>query len=147
MPTGNRNILWNSRRRWLTRYRLTLITSIVLIGPLGYVVRFSQIGPAWMHDVLGSIAYEIFWILLVVVLLPVSPFWAAIGVFLATCGLEVLQLWQHPTLQAMRSTLVGRMVLGNSFTGSDFPVYAVGSLLGWLWVRSLQLLFQSSSNP
>lgn len=106
-------------------------------------MRFAQEpGPAWLHDALGSVAYELFWILLVVLFFPtVSARWVAIAVCVATCGLEVLQLWQHPILQAMRATLVGRLVLGNTFTWSDFPAYVVGSALGWLWVRSLRLRF------
>jgi len=65
---------------------------------------------------------------------------SAFGVCVATCGLEFLQLWQPPFLQAARATLPGRMVLGNSFTWSDFPSYFAGSFLGWVWVRWLTRL-------
>ncbi|MEA5572069.1 DUF2809 domain-containing protein [Calothrix sp. UHCC 0171] len=121
------------------KYRLALFISIIVIVPFGYFVRFSQgLGLPWLQDFLGSVAYEIFWILLVAFLYrQASPQKIAIGVFLATCGIEFLQLWQPPFLQAVRSTLIGRLVLGNTFVWSDFIAYFVGSLAGWLWLRSL----------
>jgi hypothetical protein len=121
-------------------YRLALLLTLVILVPLGYWVRFSQgLIPAWLHDALGSVAYEIFWITLFALLAPnMAVQWVALGVCLATCGLEFLQLWQPPVLQMIRATLPGRLVLGNTFTWSDFPPYFVGSAVGWGWVRSLQ---------
>ena len=53
------------------RYRLALLISIIFIVPFGYVVRFSPgFGLPWLQDLLGSVAYEIFWILLVGFLYP-----------------------------------------------------------------------------
>ncbi|MBW4518788.1 MAG: DUF2809 domain-containing protein [Scytolyngbya sp. HA4215-MV1] len=121
-------------------YRLVLLVSLAIILPLGYWVRFSH-GPLpeWLNDALGSVAYEIFWILLVLLCFPqLSPWWVALGVCLATCGIEFLQLWKPPFLQAARATLPGRLVLGNTFNVSDFPAYWVGSGLGGVWGRSLQ---------
>ena len=132
---------------WL-RYRAALLAGIVVVVPLGYVVRFSfWLGLEWLHDALGSIAYEIFWILLVTFFIPKkSVVWVAVGVCLATCAVEFLQLWQHPLLKMLHSTIPGRLVLGNSFTWWDFPPYFVGSFLGWLWVRSLQSYFAPKSD-
>lgn len=138
-PIRKRNIQW--------KYRLILLLSIVIIVPVGYIIRFSQgIGSPWLHDVLGSIAYEIFWILLVTLIFPkFSVFRVAIGVCITTCALEFLQLWQPPFLQAARSTLPGRLVLGNTFVWSDFPSYFLGSFLGCLWTESLKnYIFQNS---
>ena len=126
------------QRHRVLKYRTVLLISIFLIVPLGYVVRFHGPAPEWLNDSFGSIAYEIFWILLVAFLFPqASPLWTAVGVCLATCVLEFLQLWHPPFLEAMRATLPGRLVLGNNFTGSDFLSYFIGSLLGWVWMRSL----------
>ena len=131
-PIRKRNIQW--------KYRLILLISIITIIPLGYIIRFSEnIGNPWLRDGLGSVAYEIFWILLVTLIAPkLSVFRVAIGVCIATCVLEFLQLWQPPFLQAARSTLPGRLVLGNTFVWSDFPPYFVGSFLGWVWTRFLK---------
>lgn len=121
------------------RYRVALLISIIFIVPLGYVVRFAQgFGLEWLYDLLGSVAYEIFWILLVAFIYPkANPLWTAVGVCVATCGIEFLQLWKPPFLQAARATLVGRLVLGNTFVWSDFISYFFGSFAGWLWMRWL----------
>jgi hypothetical protein len=125
------------------RYRLALLVSLIFIVPFGYVVRFYPgLGLPWLQDLLGSVAYEIFWILLVGFLYPkAAASKVAIAIFIATCGIEFLQLWQPPFLQVARSTLVGRLVLGNTFNWSDFIAYFFGSLAGWLWLRGLGLFY------
>lgn len=125
-------------------YRVTLLASAVLLVPIGYIVRFSQgFGAPWLHDALGSIAYELFWMMLVLFCFPrLSPLKVAIAVGFATCAIEFLQLWQPPWLQAVRATLPGRLVLGNTFAWSDFPPYFMGSFLGWIWGRTLKSLSQ-----
>jgi hypothetical protein len=120
-------------------YRLALCLSLIFITPAGYIARFSPSLPAVVADVLGSLAYEIFWVLLVVGLWPrVSLKGAAVGVCCATCGIEFLQLWHPPFLEALRQTLPGRLVLGNSFRWADFPPYFIGSGLGWAWAWGLR---------
>jgi Protein of unknown function (DUF2809) len=119
-------------------YRFQLLISAIALVPMGYWVRFYGFGPGELKDTLGSIIYEMFWITLGLVCWPtVSPLKMSSGVFVLTCGLEFLQLWQPPFLQAIRATLPGRLVLGNTFSGSDFPAYGMGSFLGYLWVNFL----------
>ncbi|OLP16050.1 hypothetical protein BST81_22735 [Leptolyngbya sp. 'hensonii'] len=119
-------------------YRLSLWVSLIVIIPIGYGLRFYGPGPEWLDDLLGGIAYEMFWILLLLLLLPKrSPASIAIGVCLVTCAMEVLQLWQNPVFKSLQATWLGRAVLGNTFTWSDFPNYVLGSGLGWLYVRFL----------
>ena len=122
-----------------TSYRVALLVCAIALLPIGYAVRFSQGGVEWLHDIGGSLAYQIFWILLVMSCFPkASVTRVAIAVFLASCAIEFLQLWQLPLLQAIRATLPGRLVLGNTFGWSDFPPYFVGSFLGWLWAKALR---------
>lgn len=120
--------------------RLALLLSIGIVVPLGYWVRFAPADEwAWLHDALGSVAYETFWILLILLIWPQGSIAkAAVAVFVATCALEVLQLWQPPFLQALRATLPGRLVLGNTFSWADFPTYAVGSFVGYGWAMLLR---------
>lgn len=103
------------------RYRLKLLLSLMLVILVGYSTRFYL--PAeveWLRNLLGNIFYEIFWILLAVFLFPqVSLLKIAIGVCLASCAIEGLQLWQPPFLQTLRATLPGKLVLGNSFVWVD----------------------------
>nr|WP_290225163.1 DUF2809 domain-containing protein [Trichocoleus desertorum] len=134
-----------SHHDWM-KYRIALFLGILAIAPLGYGVRFSKFGPAWFNDGAGSVAYEIFWIFLVAFFLPTaSPLRIAVGVCLATSGLEFLQLWQPPWLQALRTTLPGRLVLGNTFTWSDFFSYFIGSFIGWLGLRSLRYWLRTTA--
>jgi len=126
-------------------YRIALLITIVLIVPIGYFVRFSPSFPDWFSDVFGSIAYQVFFVALVQFCFPKwSIAKTAIGVFLSSCAIEFLQLWQPPFLQAIRATLPGRLILGNTFSWSDFPPYAIGCVTGWLWMRTLQRFKPSS---
>jgi hypothetical protein len=120
--------------------RFGAIISILIIVPLGFYTKFYD-GPAreWVNDSLGGLFYEIFWCLIVFLILPKAKAWKiALGVFAATCILEILQLWHPPILEALRSYFIGRTVLGNSFSISDFFYYVAGSLLGWWWILRLQ---------
>jgi hypothetical protein len=140
--TQKSNAPLHVRHSWFLKKRLVLLVSMSVIAPMGYIIRFAQTPTfVWLNDALGSIAYEIFWILLVAFLLPRTSLRAiAICVCLTTCGLEGLQLWHPPFLEAARATLAGRLVLGNTFSWIDFPAYIIGSWLGWLWGRSTQRL-------
>lgn len=120
-------------------YRLVLLLSLVVLVPVGYLIRFRGPAPEWVKDSVGSIAYEVFWVALVLFLYPrLSVMRVAIAIFLITCSLEVLQLWQAPWWLTIRATVPGRLVFGNTFSWSDFPAYAIGSLVGWGWVQSLR---------
>lgn len=111
---------------------------MVAAVPIGYWVRFHGPGPEGLNDALGSVAYEWFWIALFWGCFPGrSAFRISLAVLLATCGLEFLQLWQPTFLQALRATIPGRLVLGNTFSWTDFPPYIVGSVLGYVWVQGL----------
>ncbi|MFQ5865842.1 MAG: DUF2809 domain-containing protein [bacterium] len=127
-------------------YRTTLLVSLLVITPLGFASKFYR-GPLawWFNDHLGGLLYEMFWILLIILIWPkLSPFWVACGVFLVTCALEFLQLWHPPFLQLIRSTFLGRTVIGTSFTWWDFPYYIVGCAAGSLWLRYVR---QKSGGP
>jgi hypothetical protein len=132
----------NTRQK-LTRYRLSLLLSALAAIVFGYLVRFHGPGPEWLNDGLGSVAYEIFWIVLILFCFPkASPLRVSISVFAITCGLEVLQLWKPPFLEALRATLPGRLVLGNTFSWADFPAYGIGSGFGYGMSETLRRLFR-----
>jgi hypothetical protein len=124
--------------KYYLRHRLLFLINILAIVPLGYIVRFGHILPEFISDAGGSIAYELFWILLVVTIFPRANIRiTAISICLATCAIEFLQLYQPPWLQAIRATLPGRLVLGTTFSWKDFPPYFVGCALGLLLVGYL----------
>jgi hypothetical protein len=114
----------------------------LVITPIGILSKYYKgLGGEWVRDYSGDILYEIFWCLLVFFFLPQKKFIVsiAIWVFIITCSLEFLQLWQTPWLKPIRATIVGKLLLGTTFSVADFPHYFVGSLLGWLcllWIHN-----------
>ena len=56
-------------------------------------------------------------------------------------GIEVSQLYHAPWIDSLRDTLLGKLVLGNTFHWPDFPAYATGIALGaiaeWRCRRSI----------
>ena len=138
-------------KRKIFQYQLCLVLSIVIIIPLGYFIRFQGPFPGWFNDFLGSVTYEMFWILLFALIfsifaVKISSLKIANGVFIATSCIEFLQLWKPPFLEAARSTLLGRLILGNSFIWWDFISYFVGSLAGFLWLRGLRVYLLDKSS-
>ena len=120
-------------------YRVILVINAILIIPIGYAVRFSSILPEWFRNLFGNVAYETLLILLLLLIVPkMKPIAAAISVCLFSFVIEFSQLFQDPILVAARSNLLGRMILGNGFTWEDFPLYVLGSLIGWAWVIQLR---------
>jgi hypothetical protein len=123
----------------LNRYRWVMLGLTLLAAPAGYAVRFAAGVPEWLRNIWGNVAYEMFWIFGFAAVFPaVLPRGIALTVCLVTFGLEFLQLSQHPLLVAARSTLPGRLVLGNGFTWVDLPQYVLGSVIAWAianWIR------------
>jgi hypothetical protein len=123
----------------LGAYRRVLLWSFGAITLLGTLGKFYP-GPgrSWLNNSFGGVPYVILFMALVAVIWPrLAPGWVALGVLVATCLLEVLQLWQPAWLQAVRATLPGRLVLGSTFSPSDFWYYLIGAGLGWLGLRWL----------
>ncbi|MFZ5516826.1 MAG: DUF2809 domain-containing protein [Candidatus Zhuqueibacterota bacterium] len=124
----------------LSRRQFGTLISILLITPIGFYSKFYR-GPAahWVNDSLGGLFYEIFWCLVLYLFFSQSKPWLiASVVFFATCGLEFLQLWRPPFLEYLRGYFIGATILGTSFIWTDFPYYAAGSVLGWLWVKKIR---------
>lgn len=125
--------------RYIIRKRWTLLAILIII-PLGFYSK-AYSGPAshWVNNSLGGILYVIFWSLLFSALfLRVRSWKIASVVFLATCLLEVLQLWHPPVLETVRSTFLGVTLLGNSFSWLDLLHYLAGFLASWSLIRFLR---------
>jgi hypothetical protein len=112
--------------------RMRLFVAAVLVAPLGYWMRFDMAGAEWLRDASGGVIYVVFWMLAAACVWPRAKAGRiAFAVFFATCGLEFLQLWHPGWLEEVRRTLPGRLVLGTTFSWSDFAPYAAGAGLGW----------------
>jgi hypothetical protein len=122
------------RQRWFNSLSLVILIALGLLSK-----SYRGFGHEWVNDSSGDIFYEIFWCLLIFLLVPVHsavnkiPIWV-LGI---TCLIEFSQLWRYPELDTLRSTFLGRLLLGNVFDWWDFLYYGVGCLLGWLWLRLL----------
>jgi hypothetical protein len=88
--------------------------------------------------------YEIFWCMAVFLFRPckAAATKIAVGVFLITSILEILQLWHPWFLQQVRSTFLGGALLGTTFVWWDFPYYVLGCFVGWVWMRALCKRFE-----
>jgi Protein of unknown function (DUF2809) len=112
--------------------RIHFALCLLLAGGLGCATIFYRgPGSAWTSDHLGGFFYVLAWIFLILTLFPMwSPGKVALGVLIGTCGLEFMQLWNPEPLQAVRSTFLGHVVLGSTFSWTDFPWYGLGALAG-----------------
>jgi Protein of unknown function (DUF2809) len=130
--------LFFNKRKWT-------ILAIALVIPLGFYTKLYS-GPLadWVNNSLGGVLYVIFWSLLLFLIFPkISSFRIAVIVFLLTCVIEFLQLWHPVFLETIRSTFLGRTILGQSFSWWDIFHYAVGCVIS---SELLEYLNRSESN-
>ncbi|MGD1808357.1 DUF2809 domain-containing protein [Dapis sp. BLCC M126] len=128
----------------MKKYRNIILVCLIFTVILGLATKFYEgIFSEWLNNSFSSIFYEAFWILLVIFIRPQLPAgWVAFWVFIVTSFLEFLQLWKPPFLQAIRSTLIGRLLLGNTFVWWDFLYYILGSTLTWIFLRYLKFYIE-----
>jgi hypothetical protein len=121
------------KRKWV-------FLSVCVVTAAGFIFKgYSGPGHKWFNDYGAGLLYEVFWCLVVFFFIPARRYTTAIAVsvFVVTSALEVLQLWHPLFLQQVRSTFLGRAVLGTTFVWWDFPHYVLGCLIGWFWMRVL----------
>jgi len=119
------------------RSRIGLIIAIFIITPAGFFIKFYH-GPGqnWVANSFSGVLYEIFWILLIKLLFPkFENFKISSGVFIVTAMLEFLQLYHHPFLEFIRQNFIGRTLIGNSFSWTDFPYYIAGCTIGYILLQ------------
>jgi hypothetical protein len=126
---------------------IALLSAIVLI-PIGVYTKFySGIGATWVHNSLGGFIYVVFWCLVFYFLFPkVKISFITLSVLIVTCCLEFTQLWNTPFLAAIRSTFIGRAMIGNSFNWFDFPYYFLGAFTGFIWLLVIRRVSMKKDN-
>lgn len=121
--------------------RVGAFLSLCAVTPLGFWFWLYYDGPwrAWFRFYFTGILYEIFWCLVLFILWPRrdNAVKIVVGVFVVTCVLEALQLWEAVFLEKIRSTFLGAALIGTCFVWWQFPHYALGSLIGLVWLRIL----------
>jgi hypothetical protein len=117
--------------------RAAYLAPLPAVVLLGFATKlYAGPGAGWVTGSAGGVLYVAFWVLLVLALVPrFSPGRVALVVFLVTSALELLQLWQPAWLVPVRGSFLGHALLGSTFSGLDFPHYALGALAGWAWAR------------
>jgi len=118
----------------ISRFRKKILIVLLVLIPLGFLTKIYK-GPfqEWCHYYSGGILYEIFWCLMVAFVgSKISKLRIALGVLGVTCCLEFLQLYHHPVLENIRSTFLGKTLIGHSFSWLDFPYYFIGCGLGYI---------------
>jgi len=120
------------------RARTYTVLSLLLVTPLGFLLKFySGHVQWWFNDYGAEVLYEVFWILVAFFFFPnkKSAKRIPVCVFIITSALEFLQL-SHPwLLEKIRSYFLGRALIGTTFAWWDFPHYAIGCVIGWVWIR------------
>ncbi len=120
--------------------RARALLALVPVTAFGFLLSGWRGPGSWLLNNWGaSLAYEVFFLLLVFVLIPRREAIGriALGVCLATVALEFLQLWHPGWLQEIRATYLGRGLLGNHFSWLDLPAYPAGCWFGWLLLRRI----------
>lgn len=105
--------------------RALALAAVVALG-LGSR-RFGASLPGFVADYAGDTLYATMMVVLLgfVIRKPTLP-------ALAVCVvIEASQAWHVGWLDAIRSTLPGRLVLGQGFMASDLLCYGVGVCVGW----------------
>ena len=135
-----------SARRMIHR-RLVLLLVVIALAFLGYWLRFkAPISPDARDDV-GGVAYVVFFVFVAAFVAPMTrASRIALIVLLVTCVLEFLQLWHPVWLERIRSTFIGRCLLGTTFGWSDFPPYFLGAVIGWALLRILERVTNKRAN-
>ena len=110
-------------------------------------MRFkAPISPDARDDV-GGVAYVVFFVFVAAFVAPMTrASRIALIVLLVTCVLEFLQLWHPVWLERIRSTFIGRCLLGTTFGWSDFPPYFLGAVIGWALLRILERVTNKRAN-
>jgi hypothetical protein len=120
--------------------RTGVLLLLCVVTALGFLFWwYKGPGSVWFNYYATGIVYEVFWCLVVFFFQPRRKNAAKIagGVFLATCILEVLQLWRPVFLQKIRETFLGSALIGTSFVWWQFLHYVLGSLIGLILLRTL----------
>jgi hypothetical protein len=117
---------YRMQRRLSARLRyLTLAIATIGLG-LAVHLRGTSLS-AVLRDVLGDALWAVVIVWGVSVVAPSARRITRGGVALAICfAVETSQLYHAPTIDALRATTGGRLVLGSGFDLRDLAAYAAG---------------------
>lgn len=130
-----------SKRQQRIGRRATYVALALGTIVLGLLVHFggAALGAA-ARDVVGDALWALMLTWWVGALLPRSALGVRAAVALCGCfAVELSQLVHTPSLDLIRQTTLGRLVLGSGFDPRDLLAYTAGvlaaTLLEWVWRR------------
>jgi len=115
---------------------LSLITTLLGLASRKYGAYLPTFLSTYAGDILW--ATLVFW-LVQLLFIQRPSYWITICALAFAFGIEVSQLYHVPWLNALRSTTLGSLVLGQGFLWSDLACYAVGVMLGFVVEQALTL--------
>ena len=118
-----------------TRRRLTCLVMMLLLIPLGFVCRFVPVGLPYLIVKYGGSflwASTVYWFI-GYFLARQKPLVLTLISLVVTAAIEFLKRVQSPTLENIRNTFFGIMILGRYFSYIDIAVYW-GAILCMLWL-------------
>lgn len=109
------------------RIKYAVVSIIIIIA--GLLSRRIHGMPLWIGDLLYA---TMMYFMLRFVLLRKTVLFIAVISLLICFAIEFSQLWQAPWLNQLRSTLPGKLILGQGFLWEDLLAYTLGAALGAL---------------
>lgn len=121
LPFHGNKMIKNKRVLYLLLILITIVA--------GLLSRKISGIPAAAGDALWAM---MIYLLMRMFLIRRSLKFAALVAILLCFAVEFSQLYRAPWINAIRTTLPGRLILGQGFLWSDLPAYALGVALGLL---------------
>jgi len=115
---------------------------ILILVPLGFLAKeYHGTGEYIISDKLAGTLYVMFWsILFYFFFYRINTIILVLSVFIITCSFEFLQLVSTPLLNTLRLGYIGRAIMGNSFSWSDFIFYVLGSIISYFIICKINKL-------
>ncbi len=111
------------------KQRIKYAVIIIIIIIAGLLSRRIHGMPLWIGDTLYA---TMMYFMLRFVLLRKTVLFIAVLSLLICFVIEFSQLWLTPWLNQLRSTLPGKLILGQGFLWEDLLAYTLGTALGAL---------------
>ncbi len=114
--------------------RLIYFSLYLLVIPLGLATRKYPSGfPGFVADFGGDVLWSTMFFFLFRAFLPgPSLLKIALYTIVFSLSIELSQLYHAAWIDSLRTTFLGRMLLGNRFLWSDIACYLVGTIIGWV---------------
>ena len=134
--------------KYLKKHK-NLIILLILLIPIGLGTKFYKGNNYfWINNSFSDVLYEIFWSVLLFMFIPkLKIFYNVLSIFLATSIIEFLQLVKTPFLLELRSSFLGRTLLGTTFVPMDFIYYAIGCFLSFFILLRHTKSIDKDNNP